>query len=129
LQPIVRPELTEVGFGDWQGRSFESLEGDADWQQFNRSRSTVFPRGGERMLEVQSRMVRESDEIRRSHPDGTAVLVSHGDPLRSLIACYLGMSLDLLHRLEISTASVTAVRFHGAQPLLLQINQVGDLEL
>jgi len=128
LKPIVREELTEFDFGEWEGRSIESLRGDNAWEQFNRSRSTVVPPGGERMIEVQARMVRESDKIRRNHPNGAAVVVSHGDPLRSLIAYYLGAPLDLMQRMEVSTASITAVRFYGEEPVVLHLNHTGELE-
>jgi probable phosphoglycerate mutase len=115
--------------GRWEGRSFESLKNDAGWQSFNTARTTAIPPDGERMIEVQARMARESEEIRLSHPDETVALVSHGDPLRALVSYYLGTPIDLIERFEISLASVTAIRFIDNRPVLLCLNDTGELSL
>jgi broad specificity phosphatase PhoE len=50
--------------------------------------------------------VRDEDEA-----DATTVLVSHGDPLRILLAHYLAMPLAGYRRIEVAPASVSVVRF------------------
>jgi broad specificity phosphatase PhoE len=44
-------------------------------------------------------------------------MVSHGDPLRTLLLYYLGMPLDLIQRIEVGLGSVSvlAVSDWGAQ--------------
>jgi broad specificity phosphatase PhoE len=126
LTPIVKGGLGEVRVGKWEGRSFESLSVDPRWQRFNNVRTTEFPPDGERMIEVQARMARESEEIRMRHPDETVALVSHGDPLRSLVAYYLGIPIDLIQRFEINLASVTTIRFDDDRPVLLGLNDTGE---
>jgi probable phosphoglycerate mutase len=48
--------------------------------------------------------------------------VSHGDVLRVLIGHLFGVPLDLLHRLEISPASVTVITLEEYGPQLLLMN-------
>ena len=78
------------------------------------------------MIEAQSRMVAESEHLRFIHPNAAIALVSHGDPLRALIAHYLGSPLDLIHRIDLDTASLTVVQFRGRQPVVARLNDTGE---
>jgi ribonuclease H / adenosylcobalamin/alpha-ribazole phosphatase len=129
LVPKVRPSLGEFRFGNWEGMSFEELDTDPDWRRFNTNRGSVRPPGGELMIETQARMVKEIDDLGRQHKGEMVAVVSHGDPLRCLIASYLGAPLDLLLRFEISPASVSVVESREGQPRILCINQTGDIPL
>jgi broad specificity phosphatase PhoE len=99
--------IQEVDFGDWTGKSFEELGKIEGWKKWNTFRSAGQVPNGESMLDVQTRVVAEIERLRRLYPEQTLALFSHGDPIRALITYYLGMPLDLLLRLEISSASVT----------------------
>ncbi len=112
--------LLEVDFGDWTGKQIAELDRVGDWKQWNTWRSIGRIPNGESMFEVQARVVDEIEGLRRRFPDQKLALFSHGDPIRAAITYYLGMPLDMLLRLEISSASVTTfvvddwtVRFHG----------------
>jgi broad specificity phosphatase PhoE len=125
----MREDLGEFRFGEWEGRTFEELNQDSRWRQFNATRSTVRAPGGELMGEVQTRMTRAIENIRREHHDQTVLLVSHADPLRSLIAQYLQMSLDLILRFDISPASVSILRFVGDCPTVLSLNRTLEISI
>lgn len=123
IRPVVREELGEIRFGDWEGRTFDDLAHDPEWLHFNVARSTVRPPNGELLIEVQARMIREANHIRELHEGDTVVIVSHADPIRALLAYYLGSPLDLLSRFTISPASITAIRFLEDDPTILYLNQ------
>ena len=72
----------------------------------------VFP-GGESLRAMQARMVDALDAVVAAHPNETVVVVSHADPIKSAIAHYTGMHLDLFQRLHVSPASVTVFDFHA----------------
>jgi broad specificity phosphatase PhoE len=129
LSPVIRDDLGELRFGEWEGRTFEELSQDPRWTTFNAMRSLVRAPGGELMLEAQTRMVREVESLRDRHQNETVALVSHLDPLRSLIAHCLGVSLDLLLRFEMDPGSVSILRYFGDQPRVLCINHRGELPL
>jgi len=129
LEPQVREELGEFRFGEWEGMTFDALEHDAEWQRFNADRSRVRAPGGELMLETQTRMVVELEALRKQHANDTVAVVSHGDPLRSVVAHYLGIPLDFMLRFEISPASVTVFTSGEWGVRVLCLNQTGYLPL
>jgi probable phosphoglycerate mutase len=126
LPVTIAPELDELDYGDWTGRSVEELSGDPAWEAWNRFRAGTRIPGGETMLEVQARAVGLVQRLQAEHPSGRVVLVSHGDVIRAVLLHHLGLSLDLFARVEIDpgSLSVLAVEPWGARVLLL--NQTTD---
>jgi broad specificity phosphatase PhoE len=122
-----RPDLTDVDFGEWTGLGFGELDTIAAWQAFNSRRSLTRPPGGEHVLEVQLRMVRELQRIVLGHPAGTVAVVSHADPLRAAIAYHLGMPLDFILRLEIAPASLSVLSLSPDGAGLLSLNDTAHL--
>jgi broad specificity phosphatase PhoE len=109
LVPQIRPSLGECRFGGWEGLTFEELDKDPEWHRFNTNRSLVRPPSGETMGETQVRIVDELAALRQRHENQTVAVVSHCDPLRSAVAYYLGIPLNLMLRFEISPGSVSIV--------------------
>ena len=110
-------------FGDWEGKTFDELAPDETWQNFNLHRSVVRAPGGEAMIDTQARMRNEIERIYIEHRDQIVAVVSHGDPIRSLIAHYLGSPLDLLARFTIDPASVTIIQYPDSIPKILCLNR------
>ncbi len=120
-------ELGEIRLGEWQGLTIQELDQRDDWKRFNTFRSGTPAPGGELMLETQARMVRQLLQLRQKHPTGTVAVVSHGDPLRAVLAFFLGIPLDFVLRFEISPASVSVVQLHEWGARVLCINHTGEL--
>jgi broad specificity phosphatase PhoE len=114
--------LTDIDFGDWNGQALVGLESVAAFRHFNQHRAFCGIPKGERVSRVQSRIVDALAEIAEAHPDGTVVVVSHGDPIRLGIAFYLGLAVDHVQRLEIGTGSVTALELNDADAKLHTLN-------
>lgn len=112
----------EVDFGEWTGASFHELEGSPGWREFNMFRAGTPARGGESLLEVQSRAVAGMLRLRDEHPDGTIAIVTHGDVIRAVLCHWLGMRLDAMLRLEIAPASVSALRLGDDFVQVLGVN-------
>lgn len=110
LTPKILESIGEVRTGEWTGMSLDELNSDQRWRNWNMYRSGSRAPGGETMLDVQVRFVDEMNRLRALHPDQTIALVSHADPIRAALVHFLGMSLDLCLRIEISPASVSIVR-------------------
>jgi broad specificity phosphatase PhoE len=104
---VAADGLDEVDFGDWTGRSFDALEGDPGWDEWNSARSIARPPGGESMEEAVARAVAEIAAIASEHRGQTVAAVSHCDIIRGLIAFYLGLPIDNLLRFDIDPASVS----------------------
>ena len=100
----VAEEFTEIGFGGWTDRAFNDLAAEQLWGHYNSFRSSTTAPEGELMLEVQARVVRKLTELRRHE---LVVIVTHGDVIRTAFAHFLGVHLDLFHRIEIDPASLS----------------------
>ena len=118
----IAPELDEIDYGEWTGRTFEELRGIDHWRDFNSLRSCTRIPGGELMIEVQARILGLVESLCRRHPAMTVALVSHADVIRGALAHCLGMPLDLVLRLEISPASISMVVMDQYGPRVLCVN-------
>jgi probable phosphoglycerate mutase len=102
-------DLLEVDFGEWTGATFEALRADPRWEGWNRTRGVSCAPGGETRADVQGRLRRFVDWARLAHPDQRIAAVSHGDPIKTILAYATGMPLENIDRLEISPASVSVL--------------------
>jgi probable phosphoglycerate mutase len=124
LKIEISQEILEINFGDWTGQSIRDLDRDPGWKNFNLYRSGTRIPNGESMLEAQSRMISFLEKLRRSNPNQTIALFTHGDPIKSVFAYYLGIPLDLFTRIEISPASYSILRLEDWGPQIIAINRL-----
>ena len=110
LPVVIREDLIEIDFGDWTGLTFDQVRTDKRWELWRSCRSIAAIPNGESWRRVQERIVDALVDLRRRHPDGTVVVISHGDVIRAALLFALGMPLDLYNRIEIATASLSTVR-------------------
>jgi len=103
------PELDEVDFGAWSGRTFQDLDADPHWRQWNAARSLTRTPGGETMLDVQQRVLGFMERLSRGVEEGRLVLVSHADVIKAVVMHVLGLSVDAWPRFDISPASITTI--------------------
>ncbi|HRE03096.1 MAG TPA: histidine phosphatase family protein [Ilumatobacteraceae bacterium] len=125
LKTQIDRGLLECDFGDWTGAELKALMKLPEWTTVQRSPSTFRFPGGESFTEMQTRIVGALDRIRRAHPGGTVVCVSHADPIKADIAHAMGTHIDLFQRIVISTCSISAVAFHVGGPVGLTVNSTG----
>jgi probable phosphoglycerate mutase len=121
--------LGEVRYGKWQGKAYKTLIKTPLWRTVQLTPSQVTFPGGESLMELQRRGVAAIEEIRSNHRRGLIVAVSHADMIKAITAHYLGMHLDLFQRLNVDTASVTAIAFfERGFPRVLRIGDTGTYE-
>ncbi|MDR0182628.1 histidine phosphatase family protein [Lysobacter arvi] len=119
----AREELLEIEFGQWTGLDFGQLARDPRFDRFNRFRSCADVPGGETMLQAQARMIAAIASIRAAHDGECVVVVGHGDLIRSAIAYYAGIPLDLFQRIEISTGSVSEIELGDDHVRIVRLNE------
>jgi broad specificity phosphatase PhoE len=103
LRPVAHPDLREVDVGSWAGLSraevaerfpqaFQRwLDGGEGWED------------GETYGEMSVRVLDVVREIAERHPNGIVLVVSHGGPIRAVVAAAAGMDVHAyrrLHRVE-----------------------------
>ncbi len=103
LPVLTDAGLDEIDFGAWTGAAFDDLDGQPAWDTWNRFRGFAPTPGGEAMAAAQARAL--AAVARAAAGGGEVVLVSHSDVLKAVLAHFLGMPLDLLHRIELAPAS------------------------
>jgi len=100
--------LDEIDFGEWTGLTFEQLDADPRWEQWNAHRSEAECPGGERQPAAQARALAFAFEAAAKH-DTAPLLVSHCDIIRSLVCWAERRSLDDIHAVSCEPASLTAL--------------------
>jgi probable phosphoglycerate mutase len=125
----VRPDndFLEIDFGSWTNLDFEELERDVTFQRFNSFRSSTRIPGGELMVEAQMRMIRGIEKLTEVYHNQTVAIISHADLIKSAIAFYAGIHLDMFHRLEISPTSVSIIEIFDDTARILLVNGTGGL--
>ncbi|HKQ30475.1 MAG TPA: alpha-ribazole phosphatase [Burkholderiales bacterium] len=106
----IDDRLRELHFGNWEGRSAaEIMQTDAeDLTRFWRNPSQHAPPGGESLTMLQTRVLSAWQDILAECR--TALVVTHGGPIR-IILCHLhGTSIDDSLRIDIPHASLWRTR-------------------
>jgi len=123
LQVEKRPNLIETALGDWEGKSVKQLSRDKRWRQLQQLPSQFRFPGGEWMVEQQARLITEVETLCARHkPKDHFAIVGHADPLKLVIAYYIGLPLDAFQRLGLDTASVSTLDIKDKEIRLLRMN-------
>ena len=123
----AREEITEVEYGDWQGKAIGELQRRKMWGVVQEYPSrAVFP-NGETMRAVQVRIVNAIEAFVRRHPDQMIALVFHADLIKMALAHYLGMHLDVFQRIVISPASISTLHLGHSRPFIVGVNDIAHL--
>lgn len=92
--PVVDERLAERDFGDWEGRPWTELWPTVppDVQRDARAYAAFVPPGAETLDEVATRAVAAVEDVSDRLADGErALVVTHGGPLRLVVARLLGL--------------------------------------
>jgi probable phosphomutase (TIGR03848 family) len=125
--------LVECDYGAWQGRPLKELAREKLWKAVQRHPAAVTFPEGESMAAMAARVVaavrRHDARVEEAHgPHAVWAAVTHGDPLKAVLADALGLHLDQFQRLHVDPASVSVVRLtpEGSVPLQSNTHE-GDL--
>ncbi len=128
LEVIPTPGLLETDPGEWQGQSVRKLRRLKVWRPLQQHPSLFRFPGGESIVECQNRMVETIESLRQRHaPEDLVACFSHSDPLKQLVAFYLGMPLDTFQRLTISPSSITVLHVSENTTQVIMLNYSLDL--
>lgn len=119
--------LLEVDYGEWQGGVLKELGASPIWKRMQGNPSRFrFPQG-ETLRTMQNRLVDAIEEIRNRHPNGTVAVFCHADPIKSVLAYFLGIPLDLFGRIGIDTASISTLALREAGCMVLGMNDTSQI--
>jgi len=103
------PNFIEMDYGDWSGRKLSALRREKLWKSIQKRPSTVRFPNGESFQEMQARIQKGLNDLARKHKKGRVLIVSHGDPIKVVIASALGMNLDDFQKIVVDPASLTII--------------------
>ena len=104
---IEEPRLDESAYEKWVGMSYSDLKGDPDFDLYGTRPTASNFSSGENMSGIQKRALAAVARIAEEGHGAKTALVSHADVIKPVITHYLGMDLDLMHRLAVANASIT----------------------
>jgi len=133
---VVKTEsgLAEIDFGTWEGLTTEEVETrfKREYSQWLQSPLQVRIPGGEPCDQFRIRVRRTLTDVVARHQDEGAqalVVVSHGGVIASLLADCLDADYgQLLHRLVLEHAGISAVEWRVGSPSVLWINATAHLD-
>ncbi|MBI3392634.1 MAG: histidine phosphatase family protein [Nitrospirae bacterium] len=121
--------LREIDLGTWQGLTYEQVRR----RHFDESGPLpcypvdVPPPGGESLRDVQTRATIAVEEIVRSHPRGTLVIVTHGACLKALFCRPLGVDVSDYGRFRFDPGSISEWIWKSGRAVVLSVNDTSHL--
>jgi broad specificity phosphatase PhoE len=119
----LRPGLLDTDVGVWQGLLVRDLRKLPGWKQEQTHSSTFRFPGGESFIELQGRLVREIESLVAAHkPKDMLAVVFHSDPIKLVLAHFLGMPLDNFQRFGVAAGSVSILQVGKSGSRLAALN-------
>ncbi len=122
---IADSSIQEYHFGEWEGLHYSEIEQRypeiwkvwlTDWEK------TEIP-GSEAFGAFQHRVTNFVDELVSANVGKSMALVSHGGPIRSMLAHYFCESVSSGYwKFKVDNATLTEIEFMGNLPILVRFN-------
>ncbi|MGH7396347.1 MAG: histidine phosphatase family protein [Candidatus Rokuibacteriota bacterium] len=125
--PVRQAEaFKEMGFGDWEGLTRDEVQARFPgslraWAET--PHEAAWP-GAEPLAAVRARALAGLEEVREAHPGQTVCLVSHGITSRILILEALGLGLDRLWSIQLSSTGISELEFRDDWTTLHRMNSL-----
>lgn len=115
--------LIEMDCGEWQDQALGTLRRTKGWKLVaNMPSGFRFP-AGETFAEGQLRIANTLLELSAQfEPKDLLICVSHADPIRLVVAYFIGLPLDAFQRLVVAPASLTSLSIGAQGNRLLNLN-------
>ena len=117
----VRPDLNEIGYGKWEGKTKASVEREYhdEFVSWLADPAWHAPTEGELAIAVARRALQTIDEIAQQFSDGNVLIVSHKATIRIILCGLLGIDVGRFrYRIACPVSSVSLVEFSLEGPLL-----------
>lgn len=123
------PLLIDINYGKWQGRTREDVK-QTEPEQFNswmtQPQLTVVE-GADSLQDVQARLLRALDHMRRAHSGETVVAVGHDSTNRVFLTLGLDVPLSRYWHLQQDPCAINVLRFDESGCRVVTINQTSHL--
>ena len=131
IEPLlkIRPDigfqthnnLSEMDYGNWNGKKLDLLAKKAEWKIIQRTPSKFRFPDGESFNQLRKRVQSFLDEI--VDESGPILVVSHGDVIKMFLSCTLDQRTDNFQRFAISPASLSIIEYGAKNKSVSTTNQ------
>ena len=131
LPVLTDLDLRESAFGDWEGLTVREIaERYPDvWRSYLRDSVTHRAPNGERLEQMQERVVRAIDSISKSQPGETVVVVTHGGPIRAFFCHAFDAPLTTFRKIRLDNCGITILSLRPDGRWFLEVlNGVSHLD-
>lgn len=129
LMIVKDSRLREMHFGEWEGLTWEQIlrKEPAAADNWSKILIEAGPPGGENLVRFARRIQEASDEIIKTHPDDTVLVVAHAGTIMILICLLLDHPIEKYWQFRIAKASLSEIEVfhHGA--IINQLNGISHL--
>ncbi len=120
VAPVSDERLRELGFGEWEGRRWETIS-RGESERWAADYWSVSPPGGETYRELYERVGLALEEILACHAQRVAV-VTHAGPLRAALARYLQLEPRRYAAIDLDYGGINLLHADGARWRLEYLN-------
>ena len=127
VRPVSDRRLLECDYGEWTGHEIKRLAKEKLWRTVQVQPSGARFPGGESLQEMSARVVgairgRDAQVEEETGDHAVWLAVSHGDPIKAILADALGMHLDAFQRINVDPGSLSVVRYTPHRAFVLTMN-------
>ncbi|MFC6082041.1 bifunctional RNase H/acid phosphatase [Sphaerisporangium aureirubrum] len=129
VEVLIEDGLRELDFGDWEGQTFTEIQRHwptelKDWL----ADPSAAPPGGESFSQAADRVSTVKEKLLLDHKGKTVLVVSHVTPIKLLLRFALLAPPEVLYRIHLDVASLSAVDYFPDGPeLVTSINDTAHL--
>ena len=107
--------LEEIDFGEWEGKTFREIDRKygARFRKWVAGAGSYRAPGGERLREMQGRVLSALRRILKANRGSTVAVVCHGGPARIIICEALGLPLRNFWKIKQDNAALNVVEYYG----------------
>jgi len=128
VQPL--DGIIDMSFGNWEGRPHQEIrEHDREtYRQWRDEPHLARLPGGESLDDVRLRSMASLEEVIRSHPGKTLVLVSHRVVCKVLICAILGLDNSHFWQITQDTTAINLIQYKNGRYILSFMNETCHLK-
>jgi len=123
------PELREIHFGDWEGRTYASIQASDPEaiQVWSQDLTDFVPPGGESLSQMTARVSRVLENLHKFPDNQNLVIVAHGGPLQVMICLSLGLPAKRYWQFKLDTGSISQISLYPEGAILNFLNDTHHL--